>query len=191
MAQDESPFVVFYEMQNAGGTATLHITHRALPGETYDVFMARVMASIVSQDPKADIALLFKDAPKGWGGGKGGSWGGKAVTEIKNGEFVITHVERVERPNKKLKPDGTAGDPWIDFVAFGQQDGAEVRATCFFGSGSWMKPDNAVAVSGLFPNFLQYKLGERKAVPAAQVWIAHVTLNQSYKRYEITSITST
>ena len=189
MVQDESPFVIFYEMQNKSGTATLHITHRALPGETYEAFQARVLATITGSDPAADTQFLFKDAPRGYGGG-GKGFGGKPATEIKGGEFVITHVERVERPNKKPNLDGSAGDPWIDFVAYGLQDGAEVSATCFFGSGTWAKPDNAVTASGLFPNFPQYKLGERRAVPAAQVWTAHCTLNANYKRWEVTSITS-
>lgn len=188
--QDESPIVIFYEAQNASGTATLHITQRAEQGEAFDVFFARVTANIHWIDPTADLKFVFKDAKKGGWGGNGGAGGGAKVVDIPNNQFVITHVEKRTRPNKKMKPDGvTPGDPWIDIHFFGANG---ETAKCFYGSGTWVKPieGNPVLQCGLFPNVAAYAVGERKAIPAGQVWIAHVHKND-YREYEVDKIIAT
>lgn len=186
LPEPEAPAVVFFEMQNGSGTATLHITLRCKNGEDELEFMNRVNSFIVVIDPAADVHWTLKDAPRGYA--KGGSgFGGQKRTEIQGGQFVITHVTRFEKPHKDNRPDNPK-ENWSYLRAFGMQNGQEVSADCFFGNSGWAKPDNAVTKCGMFPNFMTWAVDVKKAIPAGQSIIAKVSQHPQYKTYEITSI---
>lgn len=176
--QDEAPQVAFFTLHN--GTSTINFTMRAAPDETPDAFVKRVVDFLVKVDPTCSRDFKVKDVQRQFSG-KGAS---KAdAVAIKDNQFIITHVQRVERQNKTdpLKP-------WYDFHAFGKQDGQEVSAVCFVGSATYTRPGNAVTESGLFPNFASWIDGERRQVPPGSGWTAKVSRNEQFKRYEITAI---
>lgn len=178
--EPESPLVIFFEMLNASGTATLHITFRAFAGEGETAFMQRVTAFIKWVDAGADLTFKFKDAPKGFG--RSGAGSKPQAPAIEGGGFSITAVERLERPNKD-----TTKAAWSILRAYGMQNGAEIFADCFYGSLSFVRPDNAVTACGYFPDFLQWPVGVKRSISSPHSAI--VIMNPTYKTWEITSIT--
>jgi hypothetical protein len=186
--ETESPAIAFFELVNGSGNATLHFTIRAMPGETPDAMFIRTVEFIKWVDPTADLAFKFKDAPRGYGGGKGGA-GGKRAPSITGGEFVVTAVARIERPAKP-GADGQPKPNWSYLRCFGIQDGQEIYADCFFGNAGWAKPQNAVTESNLFPNFMTWPVDTKKPTPNNFVWVAKVTENTQFHTFDVTAIES-
>lgn len=187
---EESACVMFFEMVNADGSLTLHVTLRAGEGEGEFEVLERFKAFAKSVDPAADLNFKVKDAPKYQGRSGGGSKPGKV--EIEGNQFRVTALSRAESPKKQQSGSDSTNPPvypnWSYIVAHGVQNGQPVTARCFVGDPGWVTNKNGLApkVKDLWPGFFDAKVGEPLLIDPG--FVAVVEKNEKFHNYDLTDI---
>ena len=184
---DEPIAVIFFEMVNKAGNATIHVTLKTAPGENEYDLIARVGAFAKTIDPTASTEFLFKDAPKP-SYQRGGKVGGK-VEEIKDNKFAVTALARAESPKKDKPGQSVPQHPnWSYLEAYGEQDGQEIKVRCFIGDPGWVTDKNAIAprVNDLLPNFFAVPAGQRIEIQPG--FVALVQKNTQFHNYDLLDV---